>query len=574
MRRLINQILILSICCVGLSACGAEKEFACPPLEEALKMPFDTVTVGQSPVLNKIPKKIPDLKSGEVAIFFLTREGSPEMVFPEDHYTIHMYQPTENSVISKNDVNEQLVTDTSDITIKELSVKHDDGTNLHNTEIQYSISEGTLAMTTNRQKIEERTGSSDSNYSAVSLAQHSFSGQGTSAPVSMGTQIKEDESSTAGISSFISDTAVTLATASSGNTIGITSMDGKLRTGTTTGSSGTESVSRKGALKTNTKKGGSGSQSYSMEDTLMTTTTKGGSGTGSVTMDDSIVTDTSKGGSGTQSISRDDRLKTDTTKGSAGLESIARKEALNAETTALAADIESLSHDQDLKTKIDQKNITTISKNAMAALNSKYADMGGLGSYSDKDGLVPISEEDWIKILNDAGMLSGIYGADLLKQLIDSQYIPTLEEHGLLKLLLEENGELLSILDRDFSREFRKDKSDTGNRYALEVDLNVNPGMVCHGHLFDLGLDIYNTGDATIYDMVVVLSVPENTDFNRFNIDDVSGNGLVHYYLEDRNLLLIKVYRPLNPGETLRDSAKLRMDPWEFPDCLFEEPIE
>jgi hypothetical protein len=179
------------------------------------------------------------------------------------------------------------------------------------------------------------------------------------------------------------------------------------------------------------------------------------------------------------------------------------------------------------------------------------------------DGFTGLVDLAIVRAIFGSEAVSTFYDQDNNVFVLDESYVITLDEREQIMKLVEEGGSLTLLLNRPASDHFRREKVPPPDAvYAGQLQLTFVPDRLYYGHEVGLAITLKNTGAAPIYDAVICNGVPQNTGFVRFWVEGEATRGFFAYYSKTRRLIFVKVYRPIQPGESFRILAILRADPW------------
>jgi len=198
-----------------------------------------------------------------------------------------------------------------------------------------------------------------------------------------------------------------------------------------------------------------------------------------------------------------------------------------------------------------------------AELGGALVDESSLMALFDESLLEYFSGENYLSGFSESGELVAFSGNKIMEGKWDqSQFVPDLEEQNAFKKLIISQPKIMQLLDRPFSRVFREDQSAKGKFYQSDITFEFIPKEKYHGHPVGAMVSIANKGDAYMYDATVVWGIPEHSKFLEFFEKDTYSKGFSAHHLEDLNLVLLKLYRPIAPGETFKSLVFFTLDPW------------
>lgn len=198
-----------------------------------------------------------------------------------------------------------------------------------------------------------------------------------------------------------------------------------------------------------------------------------------------------------------------------------------------------------------------------AELGGTLVDESSLMVLFDESLLEYFSGENYLSGFNDSGELVAFSGSKIMEGKWDqSQFVPDLEEQNAFKELINSEPEIMQLLDRPFSRVFREDQTAKGEFYQCDISFEFIPKAKYHGHPVGAMISITNKGNAYMYDATVAWGIPQHSKFLEFFEKDTYSKGFSAHHLENLNLVLLKLYRPIAPGETFKSLVFFTLDPW------------
>jgi hypothetical protein len=175
-----------------------------------------------------------------------------------------------------------------------------------------------------------------------------------------------------------------------------------------------------------------------------------------------------------------------------------------------------------------------------------------------------IEEADILRKLQESGHIDGFYDQD--NNLIparDSGVILSMSQRDHLILMLRNRVTLSEILLIEATARLRRQAKiapDATYQGKLTVSCPTEP--VYYGHSFVLILQLENTGQAPLFDGLILDGLPAHCRFLRFGVSPDKAVGYVPAYLEAQQLIAVRLVRPLQPGEKFRIALVCQADPW------------
>ncbi len=190
--------------------------------------------------------------------------------------------------------------------------------------------------------------------------------------------------------------------------------------------------------------------------------------------------------------------------------------------------------------------------------------LGKHGSLDDYDTLQILLGESFLDaFIEMAFNLIGISEFDSVEAIVDERYIPTVEEITEFTETLLRNGDLSQLLNRPFSSGFTSLDAGVQKTVSnIETAYAFLPDELYHGATGILVTSFTNKSSVPIYDMLVVLAVPKNTTFNRFLNQTPYEKGYLNEFIPGKNQLVMKLYKPILPGETFTNMTVLSTAKW------------
>jgi len=189
---------------------------------------------------------------------------------------------------------------------------------------------------------------------------------------------------------------------------------------------------------------------------------------------------------------------------------------------------------------------------------------GGFGAVDESRSVSMLVDSDFVRILIDANLVDGFYDAKNILMAPALEVPP--EELAAFQTVFEKGGPVSNLVNRAFSAVLRRDAAAGGSNCVSEllVDVVGEPPFH-HGARVLFTVALANKGDGTVYDALILNALPEHAAFSEFPLRDAPRRGFSQTYLPKRKLMVWKLYRPLEPGETFRASYVLNLDPWQIP---------
>ncbi len=205
-------------------------------------------------------------------------------------------------------------------------------------------------------------------------------------------------------------------------------------------------------------------------------------------------------------------------------------------------------------------------------LNSKLSalilghknDSGKHFSLDDYSELLTSYEEIFLNALIEHGLdILGISEGDFLNAFEDGMFEPTQEEIESFSEILLQDGDLDTLVNRQFSEPFLPiDYESQLGGEEIETSFHLLPEPRFHGSLGALYMTISNKGTKPIYDLLMIVAVPENTEFTHFLNPTPYARGYLNEIHSASKSIVIKLYRPIMPGQTFSNIILLTMDKW------------
>lgn len=174
-----------------------------------------------------------------------------------------------------------------------------------------------------------------------------------------------------------------------------------------------------------------------------------------------------------------------------------------------------------------------------------------------------LTDSDLIRLLVDANIIDGFYDADniLMKTTVE---VPQ-EEINAFRELLNQNGPIADLLNRAFSESLRTNDTSIASNCLAELTVDVlGNAPFRHGNRLMFTISLVNRNQQPIYDAVIVNAIPKHTSFDVFPVLNTEKHGVLQTFMDSRNIIVWKLYRPLQPGETFRASYAVVLDRWKI----------
>lgn len=193
---------------------------------------------------------------------------------------------------------------------------------------------------------------------------------------------------------------------------------------------------------------------------------------------------------------------------------------------------------------------------------SDAATAGSLRQMIERGMFVLLDEQGTIGLLEENGLLDGVYGADN-KLLLKDRFVVTAAEEAAMLALLSEKGLISAIVNRECNRALRAGRPQVGKPVCSAVMTKTAMGeKFHHGQYVLYTIEVKNAGNTPIYDLVVFDAVPDRTAFERFPVKGGGAAGFINHYIESEKTMCWRLYMPLEPGETFKMNFILRLDTW------------
>jgi hypothetical protein len=191
---------------------------------------------------------------------------------------------------------------------------------------------------------------------------------------------------------------------------------------------------------------------------------------------------------------------------------------------------------------------------------NKASSLGGLSRFIDADFLWALFEEaaDLIGFDEESDSLIAELDADEIETLKEANYqwAEILQQNDFSKPLDHYINQLASVRFRD------KKKSAEGSystQAVCKLSVSKNNSGLHHGHPFAFSFTVKNTGTLPIYDLMILSSPAENTEFLQTQ-DNTRGYSV--NFIEHQKLVLTRLYLPLKPKKSFAAVALEAALPW------------
>lgn len=197
-------------------------------------------------------------------------------------------------------------------------------------------------------------------------------------------------------------------------------------------------------------------------------------------------------------------------------------------------------------------------------LAKQTGNAGMLHSIDDYHDLLTKYGEDFIVALIEKGSaLIGISEEGSTEVLQEKSFMPAVKELNALNTLLASNANLMKLVNRPFSESFVDPEYESRLREAtIDTTYQLLPEPLYHGSTRALRISIKNTSEVPIYDMLIAFAIPANTTFTRFIDATPSEKGYFNRYMAAQDMLMMKIYRPIMPGQTFNNIVLLELNSW------------
>lgn len=98
-------------------------------------------------------------------------------------------------------------------------------------------------------------------------------------------------------------------------------------------------------------------------------------------------------------------------------------------------------------------------------------------------------------------------------------------------------------------------------RAVLQVSA-ADTNALYHGGEILYSVLLTNPGPETLHDALIVFRLPAHTSGPGFPVEETPSRGFARCFLDDRQELVWRLYRPLGAGESFKTTCTLRLDPW------------
>ena len=205
------------------------------------------------------------------------------------------------------------------------------------------------------------------------------------------------------------------------------------------------------------------------------------------------------------------------------------------------------------KTGIDDEESTTMDQQTK---DSKF------GFLDESMGVMVESDFDVIKVLRDQFILDGFYRKGVLHEGGSIYAVPSKEEQAFLNLLRSRTTTVEELLNRPFSKRFRKAAGMNPAEISITAEFITNR-IKHHGEQVLLSIQVSNNGTTPVYDLLLLNRLPQHTAFERFPVVSTGESGFLHNFNNNNDTLAFKLYRPLMPGDFFKTSVILRLECWD-----------
>ena len=172
-------------------------------------------------------------------------------------------------------------------------------------------------------------------------------------------------------------------------------------------------------------------------------------------------------------------------------------------------------------------------------------------------------DEDLASFINEFGDKTGFSESDNIdsKEYSEEQKAMMEDFGNASGSLDDEDTNITEFLGGLLSSKFRRESviypADTV--YNAKFNCSVAPNEIYHGSHVLLSYEIKNTGDAPLYDFMLMNNIPKYMDF-------ITGpeqhSGYTVLPIKSRNAYVIKLFRPLKVAETFKTYVVFKMKPW------------
>jgi len=205
------------------------------------------------------------------------------------------------------------------------------------------------------------------------------------------------------------------------------------------------------------------------------------------------------------------------------------------------------------KTGIDDEESTTMDQQTK---DSKF------GFLDESMDVMVESDFDVIKVLRDQFIIDGFYQKGVLHEGGSIYAVPSKEEQAFLNLLRSRTTTVEELLNRPFSKRFRKGSGTNPAEISITAEFITNRTKH-HGEQVLLSIQVSNNGTTPVYDLLLLNRLPQHTAFERFPVVSTRESGFLHNFNNNNETLAFKLYRPLMPGNFFKTSVILRLERWD-----------
>ena len=146
---------------------------------------------------------------------------------------------------------------------------------------------------------------------------------------------------------------------------------------------------------------------------------------------------------------------------------------------------------------------------------------------------------------------------------LDKTFAVSATERDRIIDLVERGGKLAGLLTGPASAGRRAASRPAADAtYGGRMTLEAIPLGVYYGHKMGLMISLTNTGGGALFDTAIFNGLPAHTQFVRFAVDAEAARGYFPYFSKRRKTIVVKLDRPIAPGESFRILVVLRADPW------------
>ena len=181
----------------------------------------------------------------------------------------------------------------------------------------------------------------------------------------------------------------------------------------------------------------------------------------------------------------------------------------------------------------------------------------------DKDALAALREKDLLEVFLERLTLPAYFDKDGKAIKLDKTFAVSATERDRIIDLVERGGKLAGLLTGPASAGRRAaSRPAAGATYGGRLTLEAIPMGVYYGHKMGLMISLTNTGGGALFDTAIFNGLPARTQFVRFAVDAEAARGYFPYFSKRRKTIVVKLDRPIAPGESFRILVVLRADPW------------